>query len=119
MGTINAEIAQRDAERRIAPRFTHHLDTWVQGHKLRASNFSESGMQIVLEGEERVAIDPTDAIAITIDFPNHPLLAKGRVVYVSEDDDHCLIGVNFTEFLGNGQQTWHHFIDVHEKRALV
>jgi len=47
------------------------------------------------------------------------LLAKGRVVYVSEDDDQCLMGLDFTEFLGNGSNTWRNFVDVHEKHAAA
>ena len=73
----------------------------------------------MLEGEDRLSIDPDDAIAITIDFPSSPLLARGRVVYVAEDDDQTLMGLDFTEFLGNGSNTWRNFVDVHEKHASV
>ncbi len=106
-------------ERRIAPRFSRELHTWILGRKLRASNFSTTGMQIVLDRETRLSLDPADAVAVTIDFPNSPLLAKGRVVYMAEDDDECLMGLDFTEFLGNGGHTWRSFCDVHEKHAAA
>jgi hypothetical protein len=118
MGTLLPLIVP-DRERRVATRFSYELHTWIQGRKLLASNFSLTGMQIVLDAEDRRSIDASDSIAITIDFPNSPLLAKGRVVYVSEDDDQCLMGLDFTEFLGNGGNTWRNFVDVHEKHAAV
>ncbi|MDH3713810.1 MAG: PilZ domain-containing protein [Gammaproteobacteria bacterium] len=119
MGNLQPSFTPDHAERRVAPRFSHELHTWIQGRKLLASNFSLTGMQIVLAPEDRRSIDSSDFVAITIDFPNSPLLAKGRVVYVAEDDDHCLIGLDFTEFLGNGGNTWRNFVDVHEKHAAV
>ena len=119
MSNVQPLIAPRNAERRVAPRFSHELHTWIQGRKLLASNFSLTGMQIVLAPEDRRSIDPSESVAITIDFPNSPLLAKGRVVYLAEDDDQCLMGLDFTEFLGNGGHTWRNFVDVHEKHAVV
>ena len=106
-------------ERRVAPRFSHELHTWIGGRRLRAGNFSMTGMQIVLDARQGLPIDPTGAVEITIDFPTSPLLAKGRVIYVSEDDDECLLGLDFTEFQGNGGHTWRNFCDVHEKHAML
>lgn len=106
-------------ERRVAPRFSHELHTWIGGKRLRASNFSVTGMQVVLDPRDRLPIDSRGAVHITIDFPSSPLLAKGRVVYVSEDDDECLLGLDFTEFKGNGGRTWRNFCDVHEKHATL
>lgn len=119
MANVQPLITPNRAERRVAPRFSHELHTWIQGRRLVASNFSLTGMQIVLDAEDRVSIDASDSLAITIDFPNSPLLARGRVVYLAEDDDQCLMGLDFTEFLGNGDKTWRHFVDVHEKHAAV
>ncbi len=119
MANVQPINATDRIERRVAPRFTHQLHTWIQGRRLLASNFSLTGMQIVLDAEDRLSIDPDDSLAITIDFPNSPLLAKGRVVYLSEDDDQTLMGLDFTEFLGNGDHTWRNFVDVHEKHATV
>jgi len=119
MANVQPLIPLDAPERRVAPRFSHELHTWIQGRRLLASNFSLTGMQIVLDAEDRRSIDACEYVAITIDFPNSPLLAKGRVVYVAEDDDQCLVGLDFTEFLGNGSNTWRNFVDVHEKHAAA
>lgn len=119
MANLQPVTVDTHAERRVAPRFSHQLHTWIQGRKLRASNFSLTGMQIELDAEDRRSIDASDSLAITIDFPDSPLLARGRVVYVAEDDEQCLLGLDFTEFLGNGGATWRNFVDVHGKHAPV
>ena len=118
MGNVQPLNAVTQQERRVAPRFTHELHTWIQGRRLQASNFSLTGMQVVLDADDRLCIDPDDSVAITIDFPNSPLLARGRVVYLAEDDEQTLMGLDFTEFLGNGDHTWRHFVDVHEKHTV-
>lgn len=104
-------------DRRTAPRLTKQIPIRVGHAEFTSTNLSRSGLQFGCPSMWKLRLQPildAGAMTATIHLPDdQEVTFDGKVVYSSAVDDEYLVGIEFTGFHGDGEATWHTFVDTY------
>ncbi len=101
-------------EKRRAPRFSHYLEVDIGGSELYTTNLSMTGTQLTCHPMAMFGLRPKlkqetiDLRLLPTDLPVIPIQA--RIVYMTEDDDEVLIGVEFVKFGETHEHVFRHYV---------
>lgn len=106
-------------ERRRAVRIEGTLSVRINERQCVTNDFSLTGLQIRLRAGAQLLANDAGEVDLTIYLsPESQVRAVGRIVWVAESDDECLVGIEFARFIDDGAQAWSAFVP-HRERPTV